>query len=257
MALSWSDWQDALDQCKDLKDPALVAHQIEPLCPNQEEWKTFCVAVVNLGWPESWLEEATEFAQDHNRISAALYDNYFVEAVKLVRGDADRSMPALAWAAFNKHEYKGYADECAVVRFLTWAGFDVNAGDADGQTPLHLMAQMKVQPGSHPRAVQFLLDAGANPNARRRGGDTPLTALSANMDWTQQADQSARILLGAGADPLQPSEDGATSFSVLRDCQSQNPCGARGALIAEIEAAVISAGLKTPSLPGGTKQPPL
>jgi hypothetical protein len=213
MELAWEYWREALNACRDTNHIAVLAYQLEPMCPSQEAWGEFCKAVIDLNWSDEMIEDAIAFAQDKSHVEHALYDNYFDQAIKLVLGDADRSMPAITWAAFNKHTYKGHADECAVVRLLVWAGFDANAGDDDSQTPLHFMAQMEVHPGSHPRAVEVLLQAGANPNARRRNGDSPLTALCGNMEWTEEADTTARLLLRAGADPRQTSDDEADVFS--------------------------------------------
>lgn len=257
MEISWSDWGRALGSCKELKEVGYVAYQMEPLCPSPEEWDKFCEEVLNLGWPDGMAEESAEFARNPKQVQIAMLDNYFVEAVRLVLGDADRSMPAVAWAAFNKHTYPGHADECATVRFLTWAGFDVSEPDGDGQTPLHFMAATKVSPGSHPRAVAILLEAGANPNAQRTGGDSPLTCLFGNVQWTAEAHESAWLLLRAGADPHQPSGDGATPFSVLVACQKENPTGGRAQIIAQIEAGVIAGAMKVSLKGGSLRKPPL
>ncbi|MHC4251452.1 MAG: ankyrin repeat domain-containing protein, partial [Planctomycetota bacterium] len=56
-----------------------------------------------------------------------------------------------------------------VVKLLLAAGADVNAGDVDGQTPLH----HAVSEGCL-EDVELLIEAGANVNAKDRNGTTPL-----------------------------------------------------------------------------------
>ena len=78
------------------------------------------------------------------------------------------------------------ADAQAVGRLIE-AGADVNARDAEGDTPLILAAFY-----AGPRCVELLLEKGADPNAANRSGVTAL--IRAATDY-----EKARLLIDAGA----------------------------------------------------------
>ena len=78
------------------------------------------------------------------------------------------------------------ADAQAVGKLIE-AGADVNARDAEGNTPLILAAFY-----AGPRCVELLLEKGADPNAANRSGVTAL--IRAATDY-----EKARLLIAAGA----------------------------------------------------------
>ena len=78
------------------------------------------------------------------------------------------------------------ADAQAVGKLIE-AGADVNARDAEGNTPLILAAFY-----AGPRCVEPLLEKGADPNAANRSGVTAL--IRAATDY-----EKARLLIDAGA----------------------------------------------------------
>ena len=78
------------------------------------------------------------------------------------------------------------ADAQAVGKLIE-AGADVNARDAEGNTPLILAAFY-----AGPRCVELLLEKGADPNAANRSGVTAL--IRAATDY-----EKARLLIDAGA----------------------------------------------------------
>ena len=78
------------------------------------------------------------------------------------------------------------ADAQAIGKLIE-AGADVNARDAEGNTPLILAAFY-----ASPRCVELLLDEGADPNAANRSGVTAL--IRAATDY-----EKARLLIDAGA----------------------------------------------------------
>ena len=95
-----------------------------------------------------------------------------------------------------------------IVRLLLQEGWDPNAPDDDGLTPLHEGAR-----NSNPTVVSHLLDAGAKLNARDNEGYTPL-------HWAAAQSGNGRVvkvLLDRGADPFAESNDGRTPLhSALR-----------------------------------------
>jgi hypothetical protein len=176
---------------------------------------------------------------DRQRIEFDLYDNYFHAAVAGVAAarihEPAKSLPLLAWAAFNKHSYRGYKDEIAVLRMLLGAGYDPNAQDCNGMTALHYMASMQTYPFSHPRAVRLLIEAGANPNIQNERGDSPLCYLAGNRQWTDELNYSAILLLDAGANPRLAANDGATPLGLLKEnCDDSQ----REAIIFAIERTI-------------------
>ena len=68
-------------------------------------------------------------------------------------------------------------------------GPDIDAGDHDGNTALHLAAR------SHARIVQLILHMKPNVNARSKTGRTPLIVASTNSN-----SETARLLVAKGAD---------------------------------------------------------
>ena len=78
------------------------------------------------------------------------------------------------------------ADAQAVGKLIE-AGADVNARDAEGNTPLILASFY-----AGPRCVELLLEKGADPNAANRSGVTALIRAATNYEKT-------RLLMDAGA----------------------------------------------------------
>lgn len=87
-----------------------------------------------------------------------------------------------------------------VVRALLTAGAEVNAADADGETPLHRAV-------GHVELVRALVEAGADVNAGAAAGLTPL-----HVAVYQGCDRSLELLLNAGADIEAP----CTVMNVVR-----------------------------------------
>lgn len=95
-----------------------------------------------------------------------------------------------------------------IVRLLLQEGWDPNAPDDGGLTPLHHGAR-----NTNPMVVSHLLDAGADVHARDNNGYTAL-------HWAAAQSGNGRVikvLLDRGAEPLAESNDGRTPLhSALR-----------------------------------------
>ena len=94
--------------------------------------------------------------------------------------------------AFESHDQTNVA---ALIAECAKAGItlDLNAADIDGDTPLHLAAEL-----SNRELVAHLLQLGADPSVRNDADDTPLHVLATFPDAETPA--AARCLLLAGAD---------------------------------------------------------
>lgn len=201
-------------------------------------WDYFC----NVALEKAKQLGVQPFSGTAQEAANGLYDNYFHLALSLaLAGDTYIDTPALAWAAFNKHQYRGFKDEIACVRLLTWAGFNPDAQDENGMTALHYMAFWQHPPYSHPRGVRTLLDAGANPNLQNFNGDTPLLFMAGMSPWQDSMTLSAAQLLGAGADVGIEANDGATLLNILGQVESQSPDPRRQEVIEFVEQLLASA----------------
>ena len=111
------------------------------------------------------------------------------------------------------HRAAQFSSNPTVLSVILDAGFDPNAKDDDGWTPLHFAA-------SNDNAVvsSVLLDAGAEPNARTNGGWTPLypAVLSGNR-------LTVSILLDGGADPNARNYDEGGWFPLHRAAVQDDP----------------------------------
>jgi hypothetical protein len=98
------------------------------------------------------------------------------------------------------------AGRCEVVKLLTAAGADVEAGTSSGATPLHNAVQQ-----SNLCVVRALLDEGAEVDAPDRNGATPLQ-LAARRGGTEVV----QLLLAADADLHAASSDGTALHAAIR-----------------------------------------
>ena len=92
-------------------------------------------------------------------------------------------------------------NETKIVQDLLTRGADPNLADKEGDTPLHIAAQL-----GNLDIVKMLLDKGVNPNAKSKLGGTPLM-------WTGVFghQEVAQALLDKGADPKLKDNTGMTA----------------------------------------------
>lgn len=174
-------------------------------------------------------------------IHSDLHDNHIFAAMGLHRFGIAKNMRFIPAAAYNKHSFDGLEGEFALVRFLHWSGFNINAVDAEtGMSALHYFASLQYPPYAHTRAVKWLLEHGANPNVQNAQGDTPLTYLSGNNKWSEKLTVCMVALMEAGANPLLESEDGSTPLSLLKEGEASNPHEARTLVIDLLDAIVAA-----------------
>lgn len=193
---------------------------------DDEDWDALCefaLAVdAELGMSEPFasrygdLIDRGEFQEVLDAMEYDLKDNKIFAAMAIHNLGIPKNRPMIAAAAFNKHSYQGLKDEFALVRFLHWSGFDINAAKApNGMTPLHLFASTKVMPGTHPRAVAWLLDHGADVDAVNVNGDTAMAYLCGTQGWGEAQSLSFDALVKAGSNPFAQSSDGTTPVTLL------------------------------------------
>ena len=166
-----------------------------------------------------------------------LNDNKIFAAMAIHKMGVPKDMPMVASAAFNKHSYQGLKDEFALVRFLHWSGFDINAAAAStGMTPLHLFSSTKVMPGTHPRAVEWLVVQGADVDATNAQGDTAMAYLCGTQGWGEHQTRSFVALLKAGSNPFAEADDGTTPYALLTRANQAEFSQVRADVIKGLEA---------------------
>jgi ankyrin repeat protein len=97
------------------------------------------------------------------------------------------------WYEKEQLHFAAQDGDLSLIKRLLAEGFDINAFDGLGMTPLHWAAKRE-----HLEAAAFLIEAGADVNARdeARIGDTALGEVAGNCSY-----EMARLLVDAGADP--------------------------------------------------------
>ena len=99
----------------------------------------------------------------------------------------------------------------AMIRLMVAAKADINAGNADGETPLHKAIELGMLTG--PRLVEALLQNGADPNRKDAVGQTPLQkARSFEKSFAKMAARTPDSPVSAA--PLQHLRD---MITVLRN----------------------------------------
>lgn len=250
MAHTEQQLQDFMDQISDDPDAnfnmLLYCGDLDEAFASDEDWGSLCEFAMKI---EEERNESMPFMLRYKQamdeggfdgmttaIHSDLHDNYIVAAMGLHRFGVAKNMRFIPAAAYNKHCFVGVKGEFALVRFLHWSGFDINAVEADtGMSALHYFASLKYQPGTHNRAVEWLLDHGADPNVQNSQGDSPFAYLCGQVDWGKAHTVSALALIKAGANPLLESGDGSTPLSLMKLNNEAEPREGRTALIAMLE----------------------
>lgn len=244
----------------------------DPRFDEDEDWSSLCEYMADAALAEpgvkAFLNSYEAAARQGcevltSKIEADMRDNYILAGVALHVANLGKALPAAAWAAFNKKQYAGLPGEWALLRFLGWSGFDLNAVDAGGSTPLHYMASQNNAPYSSPKAVAWLIENGADVDAKNAQGDTPLIYMSGARSWSRELSLSFAALVNAGANPFEQANDGESSESLLSKLDAQGPHPERRHLLNEIgalRAAIERAELDAVAEPGkdvGSKRPML
>lgn len=110
-----------------------------------------------------------------------------------------------------------YLDEFSIVRFLGWAGFDVNATEnPSDSTALQNFTSRSPRPSTNTRAVLWLLEQGSDPQAVNAEGDNALIIRARRGIANSESSETFYALMNfGGLNPFTPALDGATAYSLL------------------------------------------
>ena len=132
------------------------------------------------------------------RIDAQTYRGWLRKGLWVMAIVLIGQFSATAFASEPLFRAIGEHRERAALELVSGAQADVNARNAEGETPLHRAVETGMR-----RVLQALLSAGADPRARAKNGETALhlAALHPEPVFTD-------LLLAAGADPQVRNADG-------------------------------------------------
>jgi ankyrin repeat protein len=216
-------------------DPALVRMLIaKGALKNPADKKGFLLSSADSGNPDMVAIALKYF---HN---TKIRDSDGKPLLSIAAGATSRSDDEEVEASFNSAK---------VISMLVAAGADVNARDADGNTPLVEAESDEV--------ARVLIKAGANPNARNSDGRTPL--------FDHYFAEPKKALIEAGADVTIRDKYGATALFNQEDVEAVSAMIAAGAdvnatslngytaledaLSEKVAIALINAGAKLPTDP--------
>lgn len=134
-----------------------------------------------------------EKRRGHVALAAACADSQELRAL-LARGEpTDASDPRPTFAGRTALHHVAQLGDSRSVDALLAAGADSNKGDAQGNTPLHLVATNPHL--SHPEFIaRRLLEGGARIDPRNARGRTPLQELEADHDRLMAQQNLAKVL---------------------------------------------------------------
>lgn len=251
MAHTEQELQDFMDSISDDPDTRfkmlLYVGDLDEAFESDEDWGELCEFAMKIEEERNEsmpfmlrYKEAMEkggFDAMRDAIHSDMHDNYIFAAMGLHQYGIAKNMRFIPAAAYNKHCFVGFHGEFALVRFLHWSGFNINAVEEDtGMSALHYFASIKYPPNGHMRAVEWLLEHGADPNVQNARGDTPLTYMSGNIQWSDELTSCFGSIVKAGGNPFMQSEDGSTPLSLLKQNNEAAPHESRAVLISTLEA---------------------
>jgi hypothetical protein len=213
---------------------------LRPEFKSDEAWLKLVEFAVQLDDEYSLSEEFHQQFAEGVSPQSSMFDNYVLAVLATRNFEWAEPEPLMAYAAYNKSEYKGLThddlSEIACLRTLFCLGWDINGRMAESEnTALHMLAFTDYFPWTHPRAVAWLLAHGAEPMARNARGDTPLLLLCACVHWTPAMLQSIHHLLLAGADPTAQADDNTSALDQLKIQNEAKKNPMRTALILAME----------------------
>ena len=167
------------------------------------------------------------------RAAAGADDNFLLVRQILDEGVSPNAPDSKGWTAVHVAAAGSAAQNLAV---LLANGGDPDVQDGEGNTPLHLAANLDTPAGRDERkataALRILLEGGASPNIANKAGDTPLH-LAARSGVLHDA-SSVKALLAAGASPDKTNGRGNTPLHAAVEAYSRSS--------AEVVAALLEAG---------------
>lgn len=172
--------------------------------------------IIKILKPDASKKNPLRIAVSEEKTIMSFLRNDFFEILAILVGhpspkhllNENKTLLHYAASIYAKDKYNGKQFKAEVIKALLILGFDPNAQEEDGSTPLHYLIDFDASSGDT-RSIEILLCAGANPNLRNRHGSSPFSKLLAKAESFNSSEMISllKLFFKKGAEPWLPSRN--------------------------------------------------